>query len=218
MKYTYTILFIAILLVFNACKSDKAQSDKKSTDQDLSFETFKSAFPTLDLEDTLHVHYWYWSNEVDSTYHGTKVKNDWLAQFVDTTKFKINPDEEYFALNHIEAINAYLIRITNRDYEYQQQIFALMYNDKNEITDRKKMAGFFGAPGFTNTAATWLVRSDSTIQMVMRNENWSMDVTTDTETRTDSIRYYNFEMDKFVAGETIGITKDLNKQFSLMQN
>lgn len=214
MKYTCVLLVIAVLF-FNACQNQEEPAPETKNPTSAVFPDFKSAFTPLELSDTLNIHHWDWANKNDTTYFGRKVDNDWLKKYVDTTTFRINPNEDYYAVNYIEAINAYLIRIANPNYEYQQQIFALMYNEQGELTDRKKMAGFYGAIGFKNTQASWLVLKDGTVEMIMRNENWSTDVENG-EIETDSIRVYQFENNTFVSQNTFATSKKLKQQFKFI--
>lgn len=220
MKFILIFLNIAILI---SCQPQnkqvtEMQSDKNSSEKTPpNLEEFKEYFQSITLtKDTFHIHHYRWAKN-SKKFEGLLIAPKILKQYVDSTIFKTNFDEQYYAIAHIERLNAFLIRTKISEAEHMQQLFLLTYDaDKQSFVSSKKVASFFGAEGFINRMASWIIPSDNAYQVFMRNHNWSIDVVKETESETDSIRTYIFENHQFTPKSTVKTSKALNKQFPLV--
>lgn len=220
MKFIGILLSIAILV---SCQPQQKQGTRTQSDETskeevaVNMEDFKEYFQRVTLTaDTFHIHHYRWATG-DEDFKGQLIVQKILKQYVDSTIFKANFDEEYFAIAYIKQIDAFLIRTRMSEADHMQQLFLLNYNaDKQAFTSATKVASFFGAEGFINQMASWIVPNNNTYQVFMRNSNWSIDVVNETETETDSIRTYIFYNHQFTPKSTVKTSKALKKQFPLV--
>lgn len=219
MKFIW--VFLSLMFLFSCQpqkKQDTAVKSEETTQNEASIniDAFKAYFQNVSLTaDTFHIHHYKWATD-DDAFKGQLIAEKILKQYVDSTVFKTNFDEQYFAIAHIEQLDAFLIRIIISEVDHMQQLFLLSYDaDKQAIVNSTKVATFFGAEGFINQMASWFVPKDGHYQVFMRNNNWSIDMNTQIEIETDSIRTYIFENHQFTAQSTVKTSERLKRQFPL---
>jgi hypothetical protein len=202
-----TRIYFLILSVgyFGSCSSSETSKvDSKPSEENLvdSFSLFQAAFEELDFSNsTINFHHWNWDNPQDSTYFGQIINPQLLQNYTDTS-FKIFEDDEYYAVGSISELNAYLIRSRSSEANYMQELFLFLFDDKNALTDSKKVASFYGAEGFINQSASWLSKKDSKYSLIMRNYNWSMSMPSGKEKQSEELRTYSFDKNRFKEEDT----------------
>ena len=214
-KGIYLFLVSLFIISVQSCNSDEqtAQSADNKTYPD-SLEIY---FPPLDFTDKIHIHHWAWGDAGTSLFKGNLIPHSWLKKHLTNDVFKLEEDEDYYGIFYIKELNSLLIRNRVSLADHMQQTFLLAYDKEKGVTHIKKVASYFGAEGFINQSASWIIRSDSTIEMMMRNNNWSIKPDIG-ETSTDSIRVYRFENNIFAKQSTKGTTSALKKQFPFLDD
>ena len=213
--------FIGILLsiiLLASCQLKEEQNTDATSDNSASvnIEEFKTLFPTIEwTSDTFHIHHYKWATD-ENDFEGQVIDQKVLKEYVDSTIFKTNFDEQYYASSYIERLDAFLIRIKISQTDHMQQLFLLAYDaDKQAFVSSTKVASCFGAESFINTMASWIVPKEDTYQVFMRNHNWSIDIANKVEIETDSVRTYIFDQHQFTSKSTIKTSEVLKKQFPL---
>ena len=220
----FILIFLSIV-TFISCQSPNKQgadielvSNEISKDEtSINIEEFKEYFQSVTLtSDTFHIHHYRWATD-SKDFEGLLIAPKIFKEYVDSTIFDANIDEQYYAIAHIEPLEAFLIRSKISEADYMQQLFLLTYDaEKKAFVNSTKVASFFGAEGFINQMASWIVPNGDTYQVFMRNNNWSVDVVNETESETDSIRTYIFENHRLTPKSTVKTSKKLERQFPLV--
>ena len=219
MKFTWIFISLIFLL---SCQPQKKQDNEVKSNEitqekvAVDIEEFKEYFQNINLPtDTFHIHHYRWATD-DEAFKGILIAEKILNQYVDSTVFKTNFDEQYYAIAHIEQLQGFLIRVKISEADHMQQLFLLTYDaEKQVFIGWTKVASFFGAEGFINQMASWIVAKDDNYEVFMRNNNWSVDVVKEIETETDSMRTYIFENHQFTPKSTVKTSELLKRQFPL---
>jgi hypothetical protein len=218
MKPIWIILSLVIII---SCQSPKKQDSQTSVIAASpvfgNIDAFKKYFDSITLDaKPFNIHHYRWATE-DTSFQGLSIAPKIIQQYVDSTIFKTNDDEQYFAIAHIQPIDGFLIRVRTSGVEHMQQLFLLTYApEKKAFVASTKVASFFGAEGFINRMASWIVPNNDSYKVVMRNSNWSVDVARNIETETDSVRTYIFDDHQFIPKSTIKTSEELKIQFPLI--
>ena len=221
MKFIWICLCSVILM---SCQPQKKKDvainetlTEISTDEvAVNIDEFKEYFQNATFtNDVFHIHHYKWITE-NSGFKGLLIAPKVLKQYVDSTIFKINEDEQYYAITYIEKMDAFLVRIKISEANHMQQLFLLAYDtDKQAFVSSTKVASFFGVEGFINRMASWVTPKGDTYQVTMRNNNWSINAANNTERETDSIKTYIFDDHQFTPKSTVKTSEILKKQFPL---